>query len=62
MDKINLYVANNSNVEGLVKKYQEEIKHETLTKEIIYGAERKSYIDTNINGEHVDIDVEVENN
>ena len=62
LDKINLYVANNSNVEGLVKKYQEEIKHETLTKEIIYGAERKSYIDTNINGEHVDIDVEVENN
>ena len=59
LDKINLYVANNEKLERLVKKYEKEIKHETLTEEIVYNSERDSYTDTNINGEHIDIDVEV---
>ena len=59
LDRINLYVANNEKIENLVKKHEEEIKHETLTDEVVYNAKRDSYTDTNINGEHVDIDVEV---
>ena len=44
---------------GLLKKYEQEIKHETLTDEVVYNAKRENYTDTNINGEHVDIGVEV---
>ena len=59
LDRINLYIANNEKLENLVKKHEEEIKHETLTDEVVYNVQRESYTDTNINGEHVDIDVEV---
>ena len=59
LDKINLYVANNELLENVVRKYEEEIKHETLTVNDIYNKSRDSYTDTNINGEHLDIDVEV---
>ena len=59
LDKINLYVANNSALEEIIKKYEEDIKRETLTVEVVYNSARDSYSDTNINGEHVDIDVEV---
>ncbi len=59
LDRINLYIANNEMLEKLIKKYEQEIKHETLTDEVVYNAKRENYTDTNINGEHVDIDVEV---
>ena len=59
LDRINLYIANNEMLEKLIKKYEQEIKHETLTDEVVYNAKRENYTDTNINGEHIDIDVEV---
>ena len=59
LDKINLYVANNELLENVVRKYEEEIKHETLTVNVLYNERRDSYTDTNINGEHLDLDVEV---
>lgn len=59
LDRIVLYVSDNAMIEELVKKHEEEIKKETLTVEVKYNESRDSYTDTNINGEHVNIDVEV---
>ena len=59
LDRIVLYVSDNAMIEELVKKHEEEIKKETLTVEVKYNEQRDSYTDTNINGEHVNIDVEV---
>lgn len=59
LDKINLYVANNNMLEEIIKKCEEEIKSETLATNIIYEEQRQNYIDTNINGEHLNIDVEI---
>ena len=42
-----------------VGKNKQEIKKETLTIEIVYNAERKEYTECNINGEKINIDVEV---
>ncbi len=58
LDKINLYVDNNSVIENVIKKHEEEIKHDTLAVDIIYNKPRQNYIDTNINGENIKIDVE----
>ncbi len=58
LDNINLYVANNKMLEDIVKKNEELIKHETLALKVIYDENRKSYTDTNINGENLQIDVE----
>ena len=59
LDNINLYVANNKMLEDIVKKNEELIKHETLALKVIYDENRNSYTDTNINGENLQIDVEV---
>lgn len=59
LDRINLYVANNDMLESVIKKCEEEIKNETLAVNAIYNEARDTYTDTNINGEHLDIDVEV---
>ncbi len=59
LDKITLYVSGNDVIEDVVKRHEEEIKKETLTLEVKYNDTRDTYTDTNINGEHVDIDVEV---
>ena len=59
LDKINLYVGNNEELEKLVKKHEAQIMKETLADNILYNENRESYIDTNINGEHLNIDVEV---
>ncbi len=58
LDKINLYVDNNSVIENVIKKHEEEIKHDTIAVDIIYNKPRQNYIDTNINGENIKIDVE----
>ncbi len=58
LDRINLYVAGNEKVEAVIKKYEDTIKHDTLADNIFYNKERKEYIDTNINGENLKIDVE----
>lgn len=59
LDKINLFVAGNDMLEGIIKSNSELIKHDTLAVEIIYGENRSNYIENNINGESLKIDVEV---
>ncbi len=59
LDKINLYVSGNDMLEEVVRKYADDIKHETLALNIEYNKDRDTYTDTNINGEHINIDVEV---
>ena len=58
LDRINLYVSGNDVLEKVVSKFEETIKHDTLADEIIYDEERAQYVDTNINGENLKIDVE----
>jgi isoleucyl-tRNA synthetase len=57
-DKIKLFVAHNEMLQAVVEKFADVIKKETLTLEIVYGAERE-YAETNINGEKLNLAVEV---
>ncbi len=57
-DRINLYVAGNEMLEAIVKKFQDTIKKETLTVDIIFNTE-KAYTECNINGEKLNMAVEV---
>ena len=59
LDRINLYVAGNKELEEVIRKNEEIIKHDTLAEKIIYHEDREEYTKTNINGENLDIDVEV---
>ena len=59
LDRINLYVAENKKLEEVIKKFEANIKHDTLANNIIYDEPDKEYIDTNINGENLKICVEV---
>ena len=58
LDRINLYVSRNEKVEEVIKKFEDTIKHDTLADNIFYNQDRKEYVDTNINGENLKIDVE----
>ncbi|MGL4773022.1 MAG: isoleucine--tRNA ligase [Clostridium sp.] len=57
-DKIKLYVANNDMLIDVIKKFSESIKKETLTTEIVYNAD-VNYTETTINGEKLEMAVEV---
>lgn len=57
-DKINLYVQGNDMLIEVVKKFAEVIMRETLTTEIIYNG-NATYAECNINGEVLNIAVEV---
>ena len=57
-DKINLYVADNDMLISVIEKFKHTIKKDTLTVEIISGAER-DYTETIINGEKLNLDVEI---
>ena len=59
LDRINLYVAGTEELEEVIRKNEELIKHDTLANKVIYHEERDNYVITNINGEKLDIDVEV---
>ena len=59
MDNINLYVSGNEELENIVKKYEDIIKHDTLAKNVLYNEENKEYAETPINGEKLNIFVEV---
>ena len=61
LDNINLYISGNAMLEEVIKQNAELIKHDTLTINIIYNQDRKEYTETNINGETLNIDVEVVN-
>ena len=56
-DKIALYVADNDMLLEVVKKFEDHIKKETLTVEVIYAAE-VNYVETVINGEKLQMFVE----
>ena len=58
-DKITLYVADNDMLMNVVKKFEDTIKKETLTVEVAYGNADRSYTETTINGEKLNMDVEV---
>ena len=58
LDRINLYVAQNEKIENVIKKFEEQIKKDTLADNIIYNENDKEYLDTNINGEIIKIFVE----
>ena len=46
-------------LENVVKKFEKQIKHDTLAENIFYNAQRTNYQETSINGEKLNIDVEV---
>jgi isoleucyl-tRNA synthetase len=56
-DKISIFVANNEKLEAIIKKYEVDIKKETLAIDVIYGTERE-YTECNINGENLSLAVE----
>ena len=59
LDHIVLYVAGDEKLENIIKKNEEIIKRDTLTEKVVYHQEREGYTTNNINGESLDIDVEV---
>ncbi len=59
LDHINLYVAGDSDLERVIKENEELIKHDTLAEKIVYHEERDNYVATNINGQNLDIEVEL---
>ncbi|MDP4147270.1 MAG: isoleucine--tRNA ligase, partial [Bacillota bacterium] len=56
-DKITLYAAGNELLENVIKNYEEQIKKETLSVDVVYNADRQ-YTDCNINGETLKLAVE----
>ena len=59
LDRINLYVEGNEDLEKVIKKFEDTIKHDTLANNIIYNNSREGYIETGINDQKLNIDVEV---
>lgn len=59
-DKIRLFVADNDMLIGVINKYSDVIKRETLTQEIVIN-EKVDYTETVINGEKLNMTVEVMN-
>lgn len=57
-DRINLYAAGNELLEGVIKKFEDIIKRETLTVDVVFGSE-KANTEYNINGEKLMMAVEV---
>lgn len=57
-DRIKLFVANNDMLIDVVKKFEDTIKKETLTCEVVYNGEA-DYSETIINGETLNMNVEV---
>ena len=59
LDRINLFVGGNEMLERVTKKFEEQIKNDTLAENIFYNEARNNYTETSINGEKLNIDVEV---
>ena len=59
LDHITLYVQGNEMLMNLMKREEVQIKKDTLANEIVYGQKRESYTETSINGEMLNLDVEV---
>lgn len=59
LDRINLYVSGNELLENVVRKFEGQIKKDTLSENIFYNQDRTNYTETSINGEKLNIAVEV---
>ncbi len=60
LDRINLYVKDEKGeVEKVIKKFEDTIKHDTLADKVVYNEKRENYAETPINGETILLDVEV---
>ena len=60
LDNINLYVSGNSILEDIIKKNENLIKHDTLAVKIFYNENRDDYTQMSINGEMLNLNVEVD--
>ena len=58
LDRINLYVDENEMLENVIKKFETQIKIDTLADNIFYNKQIPNYTDTVINGEKLKIVVE----
>ncbi|MDD5793797.1 MAG: isoleucine--tRNA ligase [Clostridiales bacterium] len=58
-DKINLYLSGNEMLNNIAEKFADVIKKETLTVEIKFNDASANYTEVNINGEKLNMDVEV---
>ncbi|MGL5243680.1 MAG: isoleucine--tRNA ligase [Sarcina sp.] len=56
-DKITLYVSDNDMLLDVVKKFEDTIKKETLTEEVVYNGD-VNFIETTINGEKLNMAVQ----
>ena len=57
-DKINLYVSGNDMLINVIEKFKDSIKKETLTVDVVVNEDRE-YTETIINGEKLNLDVEI---
>ena len=58
LDRITLYVADNKELERIIKENEESIKKDTLAVEVKYNEENKEYQEIKVNDETLKIDVE----
>lgn len=58
LDRITLYVADNKELERIIKENEESIKKDTLAVEVKYNEENKKYQEIKVNDETLKIDVE----
>jgi isoleucyl-tRNA synthetase len=56
-DKIKIYVTGNEMLQNVIVKFEEQIKKDTLSVEVVYSAERE-YNEVKINGEDLQLAVE----
>ncbi|MBU3114610.1 isoleucine--tRNA ligase [Clostridium lacusfryxellense] len=56
-DKIKIYVSGNEMLQNVIKKFEEQIKKDTLAIEVVYNAKRE-YTPVRINGEDLELDLE----
>ena len=59
LDQINIYISGNDKIENIVKKFEQSIKKDTLAVNVFYDTDRTDYQELNINGELVNLSVEV---
>ena len=59
MDHIVLYEKDNDKIKDIITRNAEEIKHDTLTDEIVFGEVDGFTADFNVNGEKVSFGVKV---
>ena len=56
-DKIRIYIKNSESLINVIEKHKDNIKKETLTVDILFEENNLNYIDLNINGEILTLDI-----